>query len=85
MALADNRQLHLADLIALGQVRVEVVLAGKHVVLADFGVHCQAELDGHAHGFLVQHRQYARHAQVDEAGLRVGLGAERGRATGKNL
>ncbi len=85
VALADNRQLHLADLVALGQVGVEVVLAGKHVVLPDFGIHRQAELDGHAHGFLVQHRQNAGHAQIDEAGLGVGLGAERGGATGKNL
>ena len=33
VALANDRQFHLADLVALGQVRVEVVLAGKHVVM----------------------------------------------------
>ncbi len=85
VALADDRQLHLADLVALGQVRVEVVLAREHVVLADLGVNRQAEHHRHAHRFLVQHRQYAGHAQVDQAGLGVGLCAERGGATGENL
>jgi hypothetical protein len=85
VALADNRQFHLADLVALGQVRVEVVLARKHVVLADLGVNRQAEHHGHAHRFLVQHRQHAGHAQVDQAGLGIGFGAERGGATGENL
>lgn len=85
VALADNRQLHLADLVTLGQVRVEVVLAGEHVVLADLGVDRQAEHAGHAHGFFVQHRQHAGHAQVDQAGLGVRLGAKGGGATGENL
>jgi hypothetical protein len=45
-------------------------------VLADLGVNRQAEHHRHAHRFLVQHRQYAGHAQVDQAGLGVRLGAE---------
>jgi hypothetical protein len=44
VALADDRQFHLADLVALGQVRVEVVLAGEHVVLADFGVNARPNI-----------------------------------------
>lgn len=68
VALADDRQVHLADLVPLGQVRVEVVLAREHVALADFGINGQAEHARHAHGFLVQHRQYAGHAQVYQAG-----------------
>jgi hypothetical protein len=78
MALADDGQFVLRNLVALGQVRVEIVLARKHALAADFGVNAQAELDGHAHGFLVQHRQHAGHAKVDQAGLRVGFGAEGG-------
>jgi hypothetical protein len=85
VALADDRQVHLADLVALGQVRVEVVLAREHVALADFGVDRQAEHARHAHRFLVQHRQYAGHAQVDQAGLGVRLGTEGGGAAGENL
>ncbi|MNQ95074.1 hypothetical protein D3C85_1106170 [compost metagenome] len=85
VALADDRQFHLADLVALGQVGVEVVLAGEHVVLADFGVNRQAEHHRHAHRFLVQHWQDAGHAQVDQAGLGVRFGTERGGATGENL
>ncbi len=85
VAFAHDRQFHLTDLITLRQVRVEVILAGEHVVLTDLGVDGQAKLDRHLHGFLVQHRQRTGHAQVDEAGLSVGLGAERGGATGENL
>ncbi len=61
LAVLDDRQLVLADLVALRQVRVEVVLA--------------AELAGHAHDFLVEHRQDARVAEIDQAGLGVRLGA----------
>jgi hypothetical protein len=85
VALADNRQFHLADLVALGQVRVEVVFTGEHVVLADLGVNRQTEHHRHAHRFLVQHRQHARHAQVDQAGLGVRLGTEGGGTTGKDF
>jgi len=73
VAFADNRQLHLADLIALGQVRVEVVLAREHAVLADLGVNRQAEHHRHAYRFLVQHRQHTGHAQVYQARLGVGF------------
>lgn len=85
VALADNRQLHLADLITLGQVRVEVVFARKDVVLNDLGINGQAEHHGHAHGFFVEHRQHARHAQVNQAGLSVRLRAKGGGATGENF
>ncbi|EJT84934.1 hypothetical protein PPS11_15306 [Pseudomonas putida S11] len=85
VALADDRQVHLADLVALGQVRVEVVLAREHVALADLGIDGQAEHARHAHGFLVQYRQYARHAQVNQAGLGVRLGTEGGGAAGEDL
>ncbi len=85
VALADDRQVHLADLVAFGQVRVEVVLAREHVALADLGIDGQAEHARHAHGFLVQYWQYARHAQVNQAGLGVRLGTEGGGAAGENL
>ena len=84
-ALADDGVVHLAGLVALRQVRVEVVLAGEDVTLGDLGVDGQAELAGHAHGFGVEHRQGAGHAEVDQAGLGIGLGAEGGGAGRENL
>ncbi len=77
--------IHLAGLIALGQVGVEVVLAREDVLLGDLGIDGQTELAGHAHGLGVEHRQGAGHAQIDQAGLGVGLGAEGGGAAGKDL
>src|SRR5690606_41193314 len=85
MALADDRQLHLADLVALGQVGVEVVLACEHVGHADLGVDGQAELDRVLHRLGVEYRQGTRHRQIDQAGLGVGLGTEGGGAAGEDL
>ena len=72
-AAGDYGQLVLADLIALGQVGVEVVLARKHRATGDVSAHCQTELDRHAHGLAIEHRQHARIAQIDQIGLGVGL------------
>ncbi len=69
-----ERQLVLADLVALGQVRVEVVLA---VPARHLG---RGRLDGHAggqhvsHGLTVDHRQRAGQPQADWAGVGVGGG-----------
>ena len=84
-ALADDGVIHLAGLIALGQVRVEVVLAREDVTFGDLGVDRQAELAGHAHGFGVKYRQGAGHAEVDQTGLGVGLGAKGSGAGRENL
>ena len=85
VALADDGMIHLAGLVALGQVRVEVILARENVGHADLGVDRQAELDRVAHGLSVEDRQGARHAQVNQAGLGVGFGAEGGGAAGEDL
>ncbi|CRR45324.1 hypothetical protein PAERUG_E16_London_17_VIM_2_04_14_05465 [Pseudomonas aeruginosa] len=53
VALADDGMVHLAGLVALRQVRVEVVLAGEHVLPVDPCVDRQAEQAGHAYGLLV--------------------------------
>ena len=81
----DDGMIHLAGLVALGQVRVEVVLTCEHVGAAQFGVDRQAEFHRHAHGLGIEHRQGAGHAQVNQAGLSVGLGAEGGGAGRENL
>ena len=84
-ALADDGLGHLAGLVALGQVGVEVVLALEQRGLGDLGIDRQAELDGHRHGAFIQYRQHARQAQIDGAGLGVGLGAKGGRGAGEDL
>ena len=84
-AAADDGGLELADLVALGQVRVKVVLAVEHRAPADVGADAQAEHHRVAHDLLIQYRQRARHGQVDRAGLGVGLGAEGGGRAGKYL
>jgi hypothetical protein len=47
-AALDDGQLELADLVALGQVGVEVVLAGEDVDGVELGADGQAEADGRA-------------------------------------
>ncbi len=70
-AVLDDRQLILADLVALGQVRIEVVLAGEYRTRRDRRVNGESELRGHAHNFGVQNRQDAGIAEVDQAGLGI--------------
>jgi hypothetical protein len=84
-AALHHRDLELADLVALGQVRVEVVLAGEDGQRRHLGAHGQAEADGPLHRGAVQHRQRAGQGQVHRAGLGVGLGAEGGRGAAEDL
>ena len=85
LALADERVVELADLIALRQIGVEVILA----VEARPGVDLRLERHAGAHrladALAVRHRQHARHRRVDQADLGVGLGAELGRGAGEEL
>ena len=85
MAVLDDRQFELRNLIALGQVGIEIVLAREHAALGDLRINRQAELHGHGHGILVQHRQHAGHAQVHRAGLAVRRRAVGGAGAGENL
>ena len=80
LAALHHRDLVLADLVALGQVGVEVVLAREDRQRRDLGADRQAEADGALHRAAVEHRQRARQRQIDGAGLRVGRGAEGGGA-----
>ena len=85
LATEDDRQLELADLVALGQVRVEVVLAVENGMIRDRGVDGEAEADGLLNGAVVEHRQAAGKSQVNVAGVDVGLVAEVAGGAGKNL
>ena len=84
-ATLDHRRLVLADLVALGQVGVEVVLAREDRHRCHFRTHRQPEPDREFDGGTVHHRQRARQGQIDRTGLGVGLGAECRRCAGENL
>jgi len=73
LAVLNDRQLQLTDLIALRQIRIEVVLAGEHRTTCHGSIDRQPEQRRHAHNFLVQHRQYTRVAKIYKVCLRVGL------------
>jgi hypothetical protein len=70
-ALLHDRLLVLADLVALRQVRIKVVLARKHRAARDARSHRQAELHCHAHRFAIQHGQHAGIPEIDQVRLRV--------------
>ena len=80
---ADLAALHhgdfkLADLVALGQVGVEIIFAGKNAARGHVRAQGQAQLDGAFDRLFVHHRQRAGQGQADGAGLGVGLGAKGG-------
>ncbi len=71
-----HRNLVLADLVALGQVGVEVVLAREDRQRRHLGLHREAEADGALDRAAVEHRQGARQCQIDRRRLRVRCGTE---------
>ena len=85
LAFADDRRFVLADLVALRQIRIEVVLAVEHRLEVDLGLQPEPGAHRLAHAFLVDHRQHAGHGGIDERHMRVRLAAERGRCAGKQL
>ena len=85
LALADQRMVELADLIALRQIGVEIILAVEAAPAVDLRVERHAGAHRLADALAVGHRQHARHRRVDQADLRVRLGAERGRRAGEQL
>ena len=85
LAALHHRDLVLADLVALGQVGVEVVLAREDAPGRDGAAQGQAQLDGAGHGLAVHHGQGAGQGQVHGAGLGVGLGAKGGGRAAENF
>ena len=71
-AVAAQGQLVLGDLIALGQVRVVVVLAREDRGLRDLAVERQPRADGGFDRSAVADRQRAGQAQAGRAGVRIG-------------
>jgi hypothetical protein len=83
-ARADRLLVH-ADLVALRQVRVEVVLAGEARTRRDAASGGQPGADRELDDAAVQHRQHARHAEAHRADVDVGRCTERGRAAAEDL
>ena len=71
-----QRQLVLRDLVTLGQVGVEVVLAGKEVVRLNRTVQRQTSHHSVPNGVFVDGWQGPRHAQADWTYVRVWRGTE---------
>ena len=78
LALAHDGVLVLADLIALGQVGVEIVLAVEQRTQVDLGLEAQPGAHRLLDAFFVDHWQHAGETGIDERYLAVGLGAELG-------
>ena len=85
LALTDDGFGELADLVALRQIGVEVVLAVEARAVVDLRLEAQPCAHGLRHTFLVDDRQHARHRGIDEAHMRVRLAAEFGRGAGEQL
>jgi hypothetical protein len=81
LALADDRVIELADLVALRKVGVEVILA----VEARIEIDLRLQSEPGAHRLLdtvsVDHGKHSRHRGIDEADVRVGRSAKSGRST----
>ena len=84
-AAAGQRNVVLADLVALREVRIEVVLAVEDRALGDPALERHRDHQGVVHGLGVDHRQRARMPQADRAGVGVRLVAEGQRAAAEHL
>ena len=84
-AVGRERPLVLRDLVALGQVRIEVVLPREDRLRVDPAAERQRRSIGQLHGPAVQDRQRARQPEADGTQLGVGLGAEAGAAAAEDL
>ena len=85
LALAHDRRFVLADLVALRQVGIEIILAVEHRFQIDLGFEPEPGADRLLDAFLVDHRQHARHGGVDQRDVAVGLAAEFGGGAGEQL
>ena len=75
----------LADLVALGQVGVEIIFARKDAALGDVRAQRQTQLNRTLDRAFVHHRQGAGQSQIHRASLRVGLGTESGGRAAENF
>ncbi len=84
-AVLRKRFIVLRDLITLGQVGIEIILAGKARARIDGAVERHGRLRAHGYDFAIQHRQRPRQPQANRADVAVRRVAETRRAATKNL
>ena len=82
---SDERQIVLADLIALGQIGIVVILAVPLGERGDLAIQRHGRLECQLERPAVHHRQRAGHADADRAGLRVRRRAEPRAASAEQL
>src|SRR6185295_14900481 len=85
LAVCGKWPVVLRDLIALGQVWIEVVLARKNRLVVDAKTKSQRRARAQFHRATIQHRQRARQTQADRASVFVGLVAKARRAATENF
>ena len=84
-ASAAQRHVVLGDLVALGVVRIEVVLAVKQRAVGDLAAERQADHHAELDRALIGHRQGSGETQADGAGVDVRRIAERQLAAAEHL
>jgi hypothetical protein len=84
-AALHDRRLVLADLVALRQVRIEVVLAREDRAVVDRSLDREPEADPVLDGGAVRDRQRARKRDIDRRSLGVRRRAEGGGRAGEHL
>jgi hypothetical protein len=85
LAALHDGQLVLADLVALRQVGIEVVLAREDGAAIDASLHGEAETDGVLHCGAVHYRQRSGQGKIHCRSVRVGRGAKIGGRPGEDL
>src|SRR5208282_6756046 len=81
----SQRLVILRNLVALGQIGIEVILARKNRSLIDTAIQSQRRPSGELDGFAVQHRQSPRHPQAHGTNIGVGRSPEARRARAEDL
>ena len=85
VAMFRHRLVVLRDLVALGQVGIEIVLAGEDRSRVDLAIQRRGRQHGELHRPPVQNRQRARQPQTHRADIRVRRIAKPGRAAAEDL
>ena len=82
-ATLHHRQFVLADLVALRQIRIEIILARKNRPRTDGSADRKTKTNGTLNGPAIQYRQHAGQRDINRTGLRIRTRAEGGRRAGK--
>ena len=85
LALTHDRFGELADLVALGQIGIEIVLPIETRLAVDLRLQAQPGPNRLRDAFAIDDGEHARHGRIDKAHMRVRLAAKSGRGPGKKL